>query len=168
MQANRKDGILSHLKIRRCSELTENKKKRVIGRIEKINLPELSGYSLDAKIDTGAYTSSLHCHEIVHFNKRGREMVKFFVLDPDHPEYVDKAFESPVFRIKKIRSSNGQLSERVIIKQKVHFCGLSGFIQLSLTDRSEMRYPVLVGRRFISGKFLVDVAGKYLYKEESK
>ena len=145
--------------------MTQIKKKRVIGRIEKITLPELSGYSLDAKIDTGAYTSSLHCHTIEQFNLDGRQMVRFYLLDPDHPEYLDRPFESPVFRIKNIRSSNGQMSERVIIRQKVQFCGEKGQIQLSLANRSEMKYPVLIGRRYIAGKYLVDVSGKYLYQQ---
>lgn len=145
--------------------MAQIKKKRVIGRIEKITLPELSGYSLDAKIDSGAYTSSLHCHTIEQFELDGRKMVRFFLLDPDHPEYLDKPFECPLFRIKKIRSSNGQMSERVIIRQKVQFCGEKGQIQLSLANRSEMKYPVLIGRRFIAGKYLVDVSEKYLHKQ---
>ncbi|TVQ65664.1 MAG: hypothetical protein EA360_08700 [Balneolaceae bacterium] len=149
------------------NKLTEKKKKRVIGRIEKITLPDLSGFSLDAKIDTGAYTSSLHCHQIELFRLKNRSMVRFLLLDPDHPEYLDKPFECPVFKIKKIRSSNGTVTERVIIKQKAVFYGESGHIQLSLANRSEMRFPVLIGRRFITGKYLVDVTGKYFYKPDS-
>jgi len=144
--------------------LRKKSPKIIIGRLEKIFLPALSQNSLDAKIDTGAYTSSLHCHNIEIFEKDGKQWVRFNVLDPQHPEYEDKPFESPVYKIKKVRSSNGLVEERVVIKQRAHFTGKKRMIQLSLTDRSEMKFPVLIGRRFLSGRFIVDVSKKYLYK----
>jgi len=119
---------------------------------------------LDAKIDTGAYTSSLHCHKIFTEVEDGKEFVRFHVLDPDHPEYEEKEYRSAVHKVKRVRSSNGLIEERVIIKQKVNFFGEKSSIQLSLTNRSEMRYPVLIGRRFLDGRYLVDVSKKYLYK----
>lgn len=139
-------------------------KKITIGRIEKIDLPNLSLYNLDAKIDTGAYTSSLHCHHIEPFKKDGKDWVKFYVLDPDHPEYEEKQFECPIFKIKFVKSSNAQVEERVIIKQKTRFSRFHRTIELSLTNRSEMKFPVLIGRKFLSGKFVVDVSKKNLLK----
>lgn len=138
------------------------KTKPVIGRIEKIDLPDLSIFNLDAKIDTGAYTSSLHCHRIEVIKKSGRDWVQFYVLDPDHPEYEEILYSAPVHRLKIVKSSNGLSEERVIIKQKTLFFGENGVIQLSLTNRSEMKYPVLIGRRFLSDKYMVDVSKKYL------
>lgn len=138
--------------------------KKIIGRIEKIDLPSLSLFNLDAKVDTGAYTSSLHCHQIESFVKEGSNWVKFYVLDPDHPEYEETLFECAVHKLKKVRSSNGQLEERVIIKQKTQFQKYKRTIELSLTNRSEMKYPVLLGRKFLTGRFLVDVSKKYLLK----
>lgn len=139
-------------------------KKITIGRIEKIDLPNLSLYNLDAKIDTGAYTSSLHCHHIEPFKKDGKDWVKFYVLDPDHPEYEEKQFECPIFKIKSVKSSNAQVEERVVIKQKTRFSRFHRTIELSLTNRSEMKFPVLIGRKFLSGKFVVDVSKKNLLK----
>ncbi len=137
--------------------------KIVIGRLEKIHLPDLTKFSLDAKVDTGAYTSSLHCHNIELFDKEGAQWVRFNVLDPGHPEYEDKPFESPVYKVKKVRSSNGYVEERVVIKQKAEFAGKKRIIQLSLTNRSEMKFSVLIGRRFLSGRFVVDVSNKFLF-----
>lgn len=137
--------------------------KKVVGRLEKIDLPGLSLFALDAKLDTGAYTSSLHCHKVKRYQKEGREWVRFFVLDPDHPEYEEKEFHSPVHNVKKVRSSNGQLQTRVIIKQKTVFAGRKSQIRLSLADRTEMKYPVLIGRRFLSGTYLVDVSKKFIH-----
>lgn len=141
--------------------------KIIIGRLEKIDFPNLNLYQLDAKIDTGAYTSSLHCHKI-EIEKRGkREWVHFYVLDPDHPEYESTQYESPVYKIKKVRSSNGQVEERVVIRQKALFFGTKRMIELSLTDRSEMKFPVLIGRKYLSHNFIVDVSKKFLYKVNS-
>ncbi len=142
----------------------QKSEKKIIGRIEKINLPNLSLFNLDAKIDTGAYTSSLHCHKIEQFVKEGQNWVRFNVLDPDHPEYEEKMYESAVHKVKKVRSSNGQIEERVIIKQKTQFQKFKRTIELSLTNRSEMKNPVLIGRKFLTGTFLVDVSKKYLLK----
>lgn len=136
--------------------------KQRIGRLEHIDLPELGLFGLDAKVDTGAYTSSLHCHEIVTKTSDGQLWVSFKVLDPSHPEYKDTPYRAKVHRRKRVRSSNGMIEERVIIKQKVILAGRKGVIQLSLTNRSEMKYPVLIGRRFLTGKFVVDVSETYL------
>ncbi|MCG2589791.1 ATP-dependent zinc protease family protein [Rhodohalobacter sulfatireducens] len=140
------------------------KEKKIIGRIEKIDLPNLSLYKLDAKIDTGAYTSSLHCHDIEQFVKEGKNWVKFYVLDPDHPEYEETQFKCAIHKVKKVKSSNGQIEERVIIKQQSQFDKDNRTIELSLTDRSVMKYPVLIGRKFLKGQFIVDVSKKYLLK----
>lgn len=141
--------------------------KIIIGRLEKIDLPELSIYNIDAKIDTGAYTSSLHCHHISIEEIKGKKWAKFHVLDPKHPEYEEKQYRYPVHKIKKVKSSNGQVEERVIIKLPVTFFGNKSNIQLSLTNRSEMKYPVLIGRRFLSGKYIVDVSQSYIFKSNN-
>lgn len=119
-------------------------------------------FSLNAKIDTGAYTSSLHCHDIAIKESSGLTMVRFFVLDPAHPEYEHRPFDVPVHKIKKVKSSNGISEKRVIIKQKIEIANRSYTIDLSLTNRSEMRYPILIGRRFLRNKFIVDVSKKFL------
>jgi len=140
-----------------------NTKKKVVGRIEKIDFPEWDLFDLDAKLDTGAFTSSLHCHhiELSHDSKN----VSFFVLDPSHPEFEDRKFSYPVSDIKMIRSSNGIAEERIIVKTKIHILGNEYSLELSLTDRSEMRNPVLLGRKFIRNKFIVDVSEKYIGKK---
>ena len=138
--------------------------KILIGRLERIDLPSLSLNNLEAKIDTGAYTSSLHCHKIELFEKDGKEWVKFNVLDPDHPEYEETVYESPIYKVKSVKSSNAQIEERVIIQEKITLSNIERKIELSLTDRSEMKYPLLIGRKFLKGNFIVDVSKKFLLK----
>lgn len=139
--------------------------KRIIGRAELIDFPEWNLVGIEAKIDTGAYTSSLHCHHIERIRKEGKEYVKFNLLDPSHDTYNEKLFELPVFKSKMVKSSNGVSEERFIVKTKLKIHGTELEAELSLTDRSEMRFPVLIGRKLLKkGRFLVDVSRKYLSK----
>lgn len=137
----------------------------IIGRAELVDLPDWDLYGIKAKIDTGAYTSSLHCHHIERIEKEGKPFVRFNLLDPSHEIYNDKLFELPIYKSKAVKSSNGQTEERFIVKTKVRIMGKELNAELSLTDRSEMRYPVLIGRKLIKGHFIVDVSKKYLSKK---
>lgn len=138
----------------------------IIGRIEHINFPEWDMFEINAKIDTGAYTSSLHCHHIEQFEKDGSEYVRFNLLDPSHDTYNERLFELPVYKVKSVKSSNGETEDRIIIKALIELMGKEIEAELSLTDRSEMRNPVLIGRKLIKNHFLVDVAKKYISKKE--
>jgi hypothetical protein len=139
----------------------------IIGRLESIDFPEWDLFDIDAKIDTGAYTSSLHCHHIKSYEKDGEEFVRFNLLDPSHETYNDKLFELPIHRKKVVKSSNGSTEERFVVKTRIKLFNKPLTAELSLTDRSEMRYPVLVGRKLINGRFLVDVSQKYITRKET-
>lgn len=143
----------------------KSKNLKVIGRLEKVDFPEWELFDIDAKIDTGAYTSSLHCHHIESYREEKQKMVRFNLLDPSHETYNDKLFKLPVHRTKVVKSSNGTAEERIIVKTIVKLFDSVFEAQLSLTDRSEMRYPVLIGRKLIKNRFIVDVSGKYLAKK---
>ena len=135
--------------------------KKIIGRIEKIGFPNWSIDELDAKVDTGAYTSSLHCHKIKVVSKEDGEYVQFSLFDPEHPSYQNSVFESKLEKIRKVKSSNGTVQKRYTIKEIARFAGKKRAIELTLTDRSAMKYDLLLGRRFL-WNFLVDVSQKYL------
>lgn len=137
----------------------------IIGRLEPIDFPEWELFNIEAKIDTGAYTSSLDCHRIESFDKDGKPYVRFNLLDPSHEIYNDKLFKLPIYSTKTIKSSNGSTEERIIIKTLIRILGRELDIELSLTNRSEMRYPVLIGRKLLSGHFLVDASKRYLTKK---
>lgn len=133
----------------------------IIGRLEKVDIPEWNLYDLEAKIDTGAYTSSLHCHHIEEFEQGDRTFVRFNLLDPSHEAYNEKLFELPVYKSKSVKSSNGQSEERTIIRTTIVLAGRQLQAEFSLTDRSEMRYPLLIGRKLLRGRFLVDVSRQF-------
>lgn len=136
--------------------------KKIIGRLEFVDLPKWEIEEIESKIDTGAFSSSLHCHNIEEFDKNNEKWVRFNLLDPDHVSYNDRLFSLPVHDIREVKSSNGQTELRVFVKTKVSFFNDEYDIELSLTNRSEMKYPLLIGRKFLRNKFLVDVSKKHL------
>jgi hypothetical protein len=138
--------------------------KKIIGNKELISIIDLDLFDLDAKVDTGADSNALHCDDIVVEG----DFVHFTLLDEVHTSYHGKRMKMPLYRVKKVRSSNGELQHRPSIKVKVKFFNKEYKAVISLTNRADMKYPMLIGRKFLSGKFLVDVSQEYLTKEETK
>lgn len=139
--------------------------RKIIGRIELVDLPEWNFNDLEAKIDTGAYTSSLHCHDLEAFKQDGKNWIKFYLLDPDHESYNEQEIRMPVHDQREVKSSNGETELRYFIRTKVIFFDEAYDIEFSLTDRSAMKYPLLIGRKFLQkGPFLVDVTKENLNK----
>jgi hypothetical protein len=137
--------------------------KEIIGRQEIISIIDLELFNLDAKIDTGADSNALHCDDI-DINEENNT-VSFTLLDEVHESYNGKRLTFPLYKIKKVKSSNGQLQLRPSIKVSVEFFGKRYKSVVSLTNRVDMKFPMLIGRRFLSGKFLVDVESEYLSKK---
>lgn len=140
-----------------------NTTQKIIGRLELVDLPDWNFHDLEAKIDTGAYTSSLHCHDIEPFQNEGEKWVRFYLLDPDHEAYSDQKLEMPIYDQREVKSSNGEIELRFFVQTKIQFYHDLYTIEFSLTDRSAMKYPLLIGRKFLKkGPFIVDVTQKNL------
>ena len=141
--------------------------RKIIGRKDKVDFPKMRLYDVDAKIDTGAFTSAIHCHNIKITEKDGQEYVSFYLLDPTHPDYNEKRFRVPLHAKKRIKNSFGKSEERCIIKTLITLFGEKFEIELSLSDRSKMEYPVLIGRKLLKKGFVVDVSKSDLsYKQK--
>ncbi len=133
--------------------------KRIIGRRDFADFPELGLRDIAVKVDTGAYTSAIHCHHIkVKHRGDGTPVLTFKLLDPTHADYNGRAYELTAFRTKRVRSSNGKAESRYLIKTKIHLFGRDYPIELSLSERGEMRFPVLIGRKLLMNRFIVDSA----------
>ncbi len=126
--------------------------KIVIGRFDKADFPALNLNDIAVKIDTGAYTSSIHCDNIVEDD----DGIHCTFLDDEHPMYNGKKFTFTEYDIVFVRSSNGVIQKRYQVQTKIKIFGKIFKISLSLSDRQEMRYPVLLGRKFLTKKFIVD------------
>lgn len=126
--------------------------KRIIGRTDKADFPKLGFQDIDVKIDTGAYTSSIHCH---HIEERDNKLVCTF-FDKKHPHYNGKELIFEEYDIAAVRSSNGEIQYRYEVQTLIKIYGKVYKISLTLTSREDMRFPVLLGRKFLTKKFIVD------------
>ena len=129
----------------------------VIGRAEIVDFPEIGLKNVAAKIDTGAYTSSIHCKEIIRIDEK---TVECTFLDEEHDAYAGKKHQFEILDEKNVKSSNGEIEKRFMIVSTIQIFGKTHPILLTLTDRAVMRFPVLLGRKFIKNKYLVDVSLK--------
>lgn len=137
--------------------------KKTIGRRELVDFPALDLYEIEAKIDTGAFTSALHCSNIHEDTKPdGRRVVCFELLDPSHPAYNHKRFEFEKFSLRDIKNSFGDVQERYVIRTQIRLYEEEHEAEFSLSDRSDMKYPVLLGRALLRRRYIVDVAKKHL------
>ena len=136
--------------------------KKIIGRREKISILDLELFNLDAKVDTGADSNALHCDNIVIEN----DIVHFCLLDEVHESYHGKRMSMPLYKIKKVKSSNGKIQLRPSIKVSVEFFGKRYKSIISLTNRADMKFPMLIGRRFLKDRFIVDVSEENLSKKD--
>ncbi len=126
--------------------------KKIIGRFDKADFPLLNLENIAIKIDTGAYTSSIHCENMIE--KDDKLYCTF--LDEEHPMYNGKEFVFEDYDIVFVRSSNGIIQKRFQVQSTMKIFQKVFKISLSLSARQEMKYPVLIGRKFLSKKFLVD------------
>ena len=134
------------------------KEKYIIGRQEIVDFPDLEIYCIQAKIDTGAYTSSIHCKDVMRFEERGVDFVSFVLLDPTHPQYENKAIRWPLHEVQTIKNSFGHSEERYSVLAKIRLFNESYEVELSLADRSAMEFPVLLGRKALRNRYIVDVS----------
>ena len=130
----------------------------LVGRHEWIGLPDFGPLPWIAKTDSGARTSTLHATNIVV--AADGSTVRFTTTASDGSPLT---CEAPVVRHKIIRNSTGNAKQRVIISTTATFAGGLTFpIHLTLADRSNMKCPVLLGRRAMAGYFLIDPQSDYL------
>ena len=138
--------------------MKQGKRKTTIGRTDCADLPLLKLKEIPIKIDTGAYTSSIHCDTIEEIKKKNKKAIRFVLLDPFHEQYNNRAIETADYEMKTIRNSFGQDEERFVIKTEIVLFNETFEIELSLSNRSDMKYPILIGRKLLADKFVVDVS----------
>ena len=143
----------------------KKKPLKTIGWREQVALPDLKIQKIKAKVDTGAKTSSLHADNRVFYKRGLNEFVKFNIRSGKQKSETCKA---KVLERRKVKSSNGQSELRPVILTTVRLLGESWKTEITLADRSEMNFPMLLGRESISGKFLVDTSGSFYGARKEK
>lgn len=140
--------------------------KLIIGAIEECELPDLSIPVLHMRVDTGAQTSSLHVDGIKQFHRNGKPWVKFNIHPTVHQVDDLITCEAVVKNIRRIKSSNGSVDERYIIKTTLKLGQHAWPIHVSLSDRSDMTYMMLLGREGMGDRVLVDPSESYLISSD--
>jgi hypothetical protein len=131
--------------------------KELVGRVEKVRIYP-GNLLVEARIDTGAELSSLDCDRVSFFNRNGEDWVRFVVYTVDgRPTFMERK----VVRLVKIKRDFGEVQERIVVRLGVCLGSTYKETEVDLADRTGLTYPMLVGREFLEGNFLVDPSLRY-------
>ena len=145
----------------------KKKEKRAVGWKEHVALPDLKIKSVIAKIDTGANVATIDAANIKFITKNDIKYVKFTVKKRNN---TIRKTSAPLAGFKRIKSSNGDVERRPYVKTTLLMDGISKTIELTLTDRGPMDYTMLIGKKALGRRWLVNPAISYLTtaKKENK
>jgi hypothetical protein len=132
--------------------------KFIIGRKDRVSFPSFDLENVPVKIDSGAYSSSMHCSLIQFVTNVDTPFLEVIFLDADTPGYTGKIERFYEFKRKIVKSSNGVAQERFFIKGSISLFHQTHETLFSLTERTGLRIPVLLGRRLLNKRFLIDTS----------
>lgn len=134
----------------------------VIGHIENIELPELGISQLTVRVDTGAQTSSLHVDNIKRIFLETKPAVSFDIHPEIHNVEKTVSCQALLHDVRKVKSSNGISEQRYVIKTPAILGNHQWNIEITLTDRSDMTYLMLLGRQALSCHFYIDASNAFV------
>ena len=139
--------------------------QKILGRYDRVDLPEFGLINIHAKIDTGAYTCSLHCHKAEVVGGK----LEFILLDEEHPEFTGMKFTTSDYQIKNIKNSFGEVERRFVIVTTLKIFNEEITTEFSLSNRGSLKFPILIGRKILRNRFIIDVKKKNLsFREKQK
>jgi hypothetical protein len=136
--------------------------KRMLGWREWVGLPELAIPAIKAKIDTGARTSALHAFYIQPFTKNEKEYVRFGIHLKRKTRTIEKECIAPVIDRRAVTDSGGHSEDRIVIRTPIMIGTEHWPVEITLTNRDGMKYPMLLGRSALSGRCQIDISHSYL------
>ncbi|MEZ8823356.1 RimK/LysX family protein [Vibrio sp. 10N.261.55.A7] len=138
------------------------KNRMIIGNLELCALPEMGIHDLEVRIDTGAKTSSLHVDNIEKIVRDGKPYVAYDLHPGSYRVAQPVRQESLVYDCRRIKSSNGKVEHRYVIETMIQLGGREWPIQLTLSNRNDMTYMMLLGREAMADKVYVDPSQTFL------
>lgn len=133
----------------------------VVGWREWVALPQADVDWVKAKIDTGARSSSIHAFDLEVFERDGQEWVRFSIHPWQRSDEDLAELTLPVLDRREVRSSNGQTEQRYAVAMDVRLAGRTITTVMTLSNRDEMGFRMLIGREALERGFLVDAATSY-------
>ena len=138
--------------------------KEVIGWVENVGVSS-SNAIVKAIIDTGADSSSLHCECITPYERDGEQWVKFTITDIDDQSI---SYEKKILRTTKVKRHFGEVQERIVVRMGICIGDQYGETDVSLVDRSGFNYSLLIGRKYLKDKFIVDPGETFISSPKCK
>ncbi|WP_245826320.1 ATP-dependent zinc protease family protein [Spirosoma rigui] len=132
------------------------KSKQIIGMTDLVDFPDLGLFDVQAKVDTGAFTSALHCKQVKLVRVGPRTKLSFWLIDKTGEPA--RQFYSDDFSQRMIRNSFGVSEKRYVIKTRIVLFGRTIKTEFTLADRERLKNPVLLGRKLLRNRFIVDVS----------
>ncbi|HER20010.1 MAG: ATP-dependent zinc protease [Halothiobacillaceae bacterium] len=132
---------------------SQAKDKEIFGYVEDVKVMEL-GWVMEAKLDTGATTSSIDAREVESFEKDDEDWVRFKVVDRDTG--TETTLERPVERTVRIKRHDGKPDKRYVVNLTICVDSTEIEDEVTLNNRDGFNYPVLVGRNHMAGHIIVD------------
>lgn len=134
----------------------------VIGWREWVQLPDLNIGSIKAKVDSGARSSSIHAADIQIFERDGQQWASFTIYHHQKDWSKTREVEAVVHETRNVKSSNGEVSLRPVIITRIRLLGQVYPVDLTLADRAEMGFRMLLGREAFRNRFLVDAGRSFV------
>ncbi len=134
----------------------------LIGWREWLALPALNVDRIKAKVDTGARTSALHAEQVTYVRRRGQTIVQFVVSSGRDSTNPHAVVQAPLLDERRVRSSNGKEELRPVIETVVRLGTQEWSIEVTLTRRDQMGFPMLLGRQALKGHAVVDPGRSFL------
>lgn len=129
---------------------------------EWVQLPEIGIPWIKAKLDTGARTSSIHAYQITTFQRDGDEWVRYRVRPWQESTEDEVVVESPVHDRRRVRSSSGHVQHRYVVTMRVVLVGRAVDIEVTLSNRDQMGFRMLIGREALRHGFVVASGRSFL------
>lgn len=133
-----------------------------VGWREWVSLPALGLPAIKAKVDTGARTSALHAFSLERYRHEGRDMIRFQMHPVQRQTKTVVVCEALLKDEREVTDSGGHTELRYVIETPLHLADTAWPIELTLTNRDNMRFRMLIGRQAMNDRLLVNPAGAYL------
>lgn len=144
------------------------RKHPTVGWREWVSLPALGISQIKAKIDTGARTSALHAFSLQPFVENGVKRIRFEIHPMQHNTDTVISCVADIVDKRPVTDSGGHTEERYVIETPITIAGQTWPIEITLTERENMLFRMLLGRRALRKRFIINPARSFVTTKVQK